>query len=212
MPQQFDNQEPAPSLTPLRSQRMTAEEAKSVIALWQQERTEQTGLTDRPALPDVAEGLGIGIEDVQRLLNQVRERRSEEERALAYEQVQASLAEEKHELDEVQRQRAELQREQAEVERRRLEKEQERREKQAERRSLRSSSAAGRLTALAASAKIGLIRAWSGLGWALPVFVASILLIIWLISVVYHRAAPPQPTDSGGCTSTSPRQRSVPCS
>ena len=120
MPQHFDNQEPAPGLTPLQSQRMTADEAKSVIDLWQRERTEQTGLTDRPALPDVAEGLGIGIEDVQRLLEAVRERRIEEERALAYDQELAQirlaeahrkLAEEERKLAEVQRQRAELQRE-----------------------------------------------------------------------------------------------------
>ena len=116
MPQQFDNQEPAPGLTPLQSQRMTADEAKSIIALWQQERTEQTGLTDRPAVPDVAEGLGIGIEDVQRLLEEVREQRAEEERALAYEQELAEirLAEEERKLAEVRRQRAELRRESAE--------------------------------------------------------------------------------------------------
>ena len=123
MPHQFDNQD-APQNTPaLRSQRMTADEAKAVIDLWQRERDEQTGLTDRPAVPDVAEGLNIGTEDVQRLLGEVRERRAEEERALAYEQELAEirraederrLAEEERKLAEVRRQRAELRREQAE--------------------------------------------------------------------------------------------------
>lgn len=100
---------------PLRSQRMTADEAKAVIDLWQRERDEQTGLTDRPAVPDVAEGLDIGVEDVQRLLAEVRERRAGEERALAYEQELAEirLAEEERKLAEVKRQRAELRREQA---------------------------------------------------------------------------------------------------
>jgi hypothetical protein len=100
---------------PLRSQRMTADEAKAVIDLWQRERDEQTGLTDRPAVPDVAEGLDIDVEDVQRLLADVRERRADEERALAYEQELAEirLAEEERKLAEVKRQRAELRREQA---------------------------------------------------------------------------------------------------
>ena len=117
MPQQFDNQDPAPSLIPLRSQRMTAEETRSVIDLWQQE---QTQLTDRPAVPDVAEGLNVSVEDVQRLLAAVREKRAEEERALAYEQGLAhirlaeahrTLAEEERKLAEVRRQRADLARE-----------------------------------------------------------------------------------------------------
>ena len=47
---------------------MTADESRAVIDLWQQERVEQTGLTDKPAVPDVAEGLDITVEDVQRLL------------------------------------------------------------------------------------------------------------------------------------------------
>ncbi len=108
-----ESQDPAP--IPLRAQRMTADEAKSVIDLWQRERDAQTGLTDRPAVPDVAEGLDIGVEDVQRLLAEVRERRAGEERALAYEQELAEirLAEEERKLAEVKRQRAELRREQA---------------------------------------------------------------------------------------------------
>jgi len=104
----------------LRTQRMTADESRAVIALWQQERVEQTGLTDKPAVPDVAEGLDITVEDVQCLLQEVRAKRLEEERALATEQElsQIRLAEEERKLAEIRRQRAELRREQAEAERR----------------------------------------------------------------------------------------------
>jgi len=110
-------QDSSPDPAPLRSQRMTADEAKAVIDLWQRERDEQTGLTDRPAVPDVAEGLDIGVEDVQRLLAEIRERRAGEERALAYEQELAEirLAEEERKLAEVKRQRAELRRESVEA-------------------------------------------------------------------------------------------------
>ena len=103
----------------LRTQRMTADEAKSVIDLWQQERVEQTGLTDKPAVPDLAEGLDVPIEEVQRLLGEVRAQRVEEERALAQEQElsEVRLAEEERRLAEIRRQRAELRREQAESER-----------------------------------------------------------------------------------------------
>ena len=91
---------------------MTADESRAVIALWQQERVEQTGLTDRPAVPDVAEGLDIPVEEVQRLLAEVRARRLEEERALARERKLAKaerrLAEEKASLADVQQQRAEM--------------------------------------------------------------------------------------------------------
>ena len=123
MPHQFDNQDAPQTTASLRSQRMTADEAKAVIDLWQQERDEQTGLTDRPAVPDVAEGLNIGVEDVQRLLGEVRERRAEEERALAYEAELAEirlaeehrkLAEEERKVSEVRRQRAELRRQRPE--------------------------------------------------------------------------------------------------
>ena len=101
----------------LRAQRMTADESRAVIDLWQQERVEQTGLTDHPAVPDVAEGLDITVEDVVRLLQDVRAKRLEEERALATEQElsEIRLAEEERKLAEVQRQRAELRREQAEA-------------------------------------------------------------------------------------------------
>ena len=113
MAQEF--QQPDPGT--LRAQRMTADESRAVIDLWQQERVEQTGLTDRPAVPDVAEGLDITVEDVQRLLQDVRARRVEEEHALAVEQElsEIRLAEEERKLAEVRRQRAELRREQAEA-------------------------------------------------------------------------------------------------
>jgi len=73
---QYDNPN-VPGNDSLRTQRMTADEAASVIALWQQERVEQTGLTDRPAVPDVAEGLDIPVEEVQRLLAEIRRQRAE---------------------------------------------------------------------------------------------------------------------------------------
>ena len=107
MAQQFEQPQESGEL---RTQRMTADESRAVIDLWQQERVEQTGLTDKPAVPDVAEGLDITVEDVQRLLNEVRGRREEEARLLAQEQMLAEirLAEEERKLAEVQRQRAEL--------------------------------------------------------------------------------------------------------
>ena len=95
-----------------RTQRMTADESRAVIARWQQERVEQTGLTDHPAVPDVAEGLDIPIEEVQRLLGEVRALRLEEERRLARERKRAKamlrLVEEEARLTEVQQQRAEM--------------------------------------------------------------------------------------------------------
>ena len=101
----------------LRTQRMTADESRAVINLWQQERVEQTGLTDKPAVPDVAEGLDITVEDVRRLLQDVRAKRLKEERFSALEQELAEirLAEEERKLAEIRRQRAELRREQSEV-------------------------------------------------------------------------------------------------
>lgn len=103
----YDNPDPLENAA-LRTQRMTADEAASVIALWQQERVEQTGLTDRPAVPDVAEGLDVPVEEVQRLLSAVRARRLEEERALAQEQAQVHLAQEVDRLAAIRLQRAEL--------------------------------------------------------------------------------------------------------
>ena len=112
MAQEYE--QPVDSSPPSRTQRMTADESRAVIALWQQERVEQTGLTDKPALPDVAEGLDVSVEDVQRLLMEVRARRLEEERALAAEQELAQaerrLAEEQEGLAATRRQRAELRR------------------------------------------------------------------------------------------------------
>ena len=108
---QHDNPN-VPSQSPLRAQRMTADEARSVIDQWQKERVEQTGLTDRPAVPDVAEGLDIPVEEVQRLLVEVRAQRLEGERRLARERKRAKamgrLVEEEARLTEVQQQRAEV--------------------------------------------------------------------------------------------------------
>lgn len=108
---QFDNGDS------LRAQRMTPEEAKAVIDLWQDERFEQTGLTDRPAVPDVAEGLDIGVADVQRLLAEVRTRRKEAERELLQETElsRIQLAEEERRLAEALRRQAELRQEQNSV-------------------------------------------------------------------------------------------------
>jgi len=122
MAQQFEQPsktQPSETGSELRTQRMTADESRAVIALWQQERVEQTGLTDKPAVPDVAEGLDITIEDVQRLLQDVRAKRPEEERALASEQElsEIRLAEEERKLAEIRRQRAEQRREQATLKR-----------------------------------------------------------------------------------------------
>ena len=110
MAQQHEQPSPQPAGNELRTQRMTAAESRAVIDLWQQERVEQTGLTDCPAVPDVAEGLDITVEDVQRLLQEVRARREEEARLLVQEQALAEihLAEEQRQLAEIQRQRAAL--------------------------------------------------------------------------------------------------------
>lgn len=104
---QHDNPNALPQTAP-RTQRLTADESRAVIARWQQERVEQTGLTDRPALPDVAEGLDIPVEEVQRLLAEVRAQRLEEERALVQEQARMRLAEEERGLTDVRRRRTEL--------------------------------------------------------------------------------------------------------
>jgi len=105
---QHDNPNALPQDAP-RTQCLTADESRAVIARWQQERVEQTGLTDRPALPDVAEGLDIPVEEVQRLLAEVRAQRLEEERALVQEQARMRLADEERGLAEIRRQRAQLQ-------------------------------------------------------------------------------------------------------
>lgn len=120
MAQEYE--QPVDSMASPRTQRMTAAESRAVIALWQQEQVEQTGLTDRPAVPDVAEGLDITVEDVHRLLSEVRARRLEEERAHTAEQVVTEIrqAETNRQLAEIERQRAELQRERAEAERQQL--------------------------------------------------------------------------------------------
>ena len=120
-----NTEDPAPQSLPqsppgaLRAERLSADEARAVIDLWQAEQVEQTGLTDRPAVPDVAEGLDLSVEDVQRLLAEVRTRRDSESRLLAQEQELAEirLAEEQRKLAEIQRQRAELERMAAEEQR-----------------------------------------------------------------------------------------------
>ena len=121
-----NTEDPAPQSSPsspppsaLRAERLSADEARAVIDLWQAELVEQTGLTDRPAVPDVAEGLDLSVEDVQRLLAEVRTRRDAESRLLAHEQELAEirLAEERRKLAEIQRQRAELARVAAEEQR-----------------------------------------------------------------------------------------------
>ena len=110
MPQKF--RQPKDS-TPLRAQRMTADESRAVIALWQQEQIETTGPTDKPALPDVAEGLGVSVEDVQRLLTEVRASRVEEGALAAHQKLsEMRLAEEQRKLAEVRRQRPEAERRQ----------------------------------------------------------------------------------------------------
>lgn len=96
----------------LRSQRLTEDEARAVIDLWQQEQVESGGLTTHPSVPDMAEGLNIGTDDVQRLLHQVRTRRADEE----LEQIR--LAEEERQAAERDRREAEWRRQQAEQERR----------------------------------------------------------------------------------------------
>lgn len=52
--------------------RMTPNEAQAIIALWQQEQTDNGGLSNRPSLNDVAESLNIAAENARRLLAQVR--------------------------------------------------------------------------------------------------------------------------------------------
>ncbi len=89
MAQEYE--QPVDGIASPRTQRMTAEESRAVIDLWQSERVEQTGLSDRPAVPDVAEALDITVEDVQRLLSEVRTRRLAEERKLAEIRRQRSM-------------------------------------------------------------------------------------------------------------------------
>ncbi len=129
-----NTEDPVPQVLPpsavssnaLRTQRLSPDEARAVIDLWQAEQVEQTGLTDRPAVPDVAEGLDLSVEDVQRLLAEVRTRRDAESRLLAHEQELAeirlaeqhrTLAEQERKIAEIQRQRAELARTAANVQR-----------------------------------------------------------------------------------------------
>jgi hypothetical protein len=70
--QQFEGQEPQ------RAQRMTEEEAQAVIALWQQKQKERERMQTLPSVPDVAEGLGIPVEEADALLREVRVRREQD--------------------------------------------------------------------------------------------------------------------------------------
>lgn len=88
---------------PIRSGRMTPEEARAVIGLWQQGQSERLGMIDLPSVPDVAEGLDITVEEVHRLLEEVRAAREERERGVVQEQERleqelAQLAEERARL------------------------------------------------------------------------------------------------------------------
>ncbi len=90
----FQNEEPT------QAERMTPDEARAVIALWQHSHL---GLSDLPSVPDVAEGLEITVEEVQRLLAEVRAAREERERGVVQEQERleqelAQLAEERARL------------------------------------------------------------------------------------------------------------------
>jgi len=81
-------------------ERMSRDEARAVIDLWQQGRL---GLNDLPSVPDVAEGLDISVEEVQQLLAEVRAAREERERGVAQEQERleqelAQLAQERARL------------------------------------------------------------------------------------------------------------------
>ena len=98
----LDNQGRPSTANPLRVQRMTAEEAQAVIALWQSERFAQAGLIDHPAVLDVAEGLDVSPEEVLRLLAEVRVMQ-----ARAQADAQAVLAEEGRRAVEFQRRQAE---------------------------------------------------------------------------------------------------------
>lgn len=59
----------------LRNERMTEEEARAVIALWQQRRVERGLLTTSPAVTDLAEGLDVSVEEARALLTEMRVRR-----------------------------------------------------------------------------------------------------------------------------------------
>lgn len=60
----------------LSAQRMTEDEAKAVIELWQEEQKERERLKQLPSVPDIAEGLNIPVAEASALLQEVRARRS----------------------------------------------------------------------------------------------------------------------------------------
>ncbi len=111
-----------PEETPLPPQRLSAEEARAVIGLWQQRRDAEGGQVDLPSIPDVAEGLDISVEDAERLLGEVRARQAQKQQQQADDQQTLLLekiqqAEERRQLAELRRERAEWQRQQAEEQR-----------------------------------------------------------------------------------------------
>jgi hypothetical protein len=59
---------------PLKSQRMTDEEAKAVIELWADKHREEERMRTLPSVQDVAAGLDIPTEEAYKLLQQVRAR------------------------------------------------------------------------------------------------------------------------------------------
>lgn len=84
-------------------ERMSRDEARAVIDLWQQGQSERLGMIDLPSVPDVAEGLDVSVDEVHRLLLEVRAAREERERGVAQEQERleqelAQLAEEQARL------------------------------------------------------------------------------------------------------------------
>lgn len=115
---QFQEEEP-----PIPPQRLSAEEARAVIGLWQQRRDAEGGQVDLPSIPDVAEGLDISVEDAARLLGEVRarqaqkqqQRQADDQQTLLLEKIQR--AEERRQRAELRRERAEWQRQQAEEQR-----------------------------------------------------------------------------------------------
>jgi len=112
---QFQSEESAPA------PRLSSDEARAVIALWQERRYAQDGMVDLPAVADVAEGLDISLPEAERLVGEVRSRQAQSERQ--QDQYRQSLlesiqrAEERRQRAELRRERAEWQRQQAEEER-----------------------------------------------------------------------------------------------
>lgn len=87
--------------------RMTDDEARAVIALWQSEQMDSPQ-SARPTPADMAEGLGIGTADAVRLLGQVRAARdAERQAALTARQEELARAETEARLAEARARQAE---------------------------------------------------------------------------------------------------------